>query len=185
MEVSQLAKDITETDYLRLLMIYFRCFEFSKNDRSTLLKSLPQDKHRQIVQNMEYIDESLVDKGSNKFKRRIKEQSKEDHIEYQRLRAQSEYDVLRMEPVLCTLLKQMHNSSLDTSEYPYVEEPKSTKKKDKEQKLIKGAIDNRHDSLKKDGGSYLENPRLFAFVLGGLSHHEMCSISELQKNLKA
>jgi len=29
------------------------------------------------------------------------------------------------------------------------------------------------------GQAVLDNPRLFVFILGGLSHHEMCSISEL------
>jgi hypothetical protein len=35
------------------------------------------------------------------------------------------------------------------------------------------------------GQAVLDNPRLFVFILGGLSHHEMCSISELQKTLPA
>jgi len=31
----------------------------------------------------------------------------------------------------------------------------------------------------------LENPRLFIYVIGGLSHHEICSISEMQQTFKA
>lgn len=42
------------------------------------------------------------------------------------------------------------------------------------------------DSGQKDEGlNMLENPRIFVFVIGGISHHEICSIAELQKNLNA
>jgi len=70
MEVSQLAKDLTDVDYLRMLIIYMACFEMSSKDKSTMLKSLSEEKHRTIVQNLEFLDEKLVDKGSSKFKRR-------------------------------------------------------------------------------------------------------------------
>jgi hypothetical protein len=70
MEVSQLAKDLTDVDYLRMLIIYMACFEMSTKDKSTMLKSLSEEKHRTIVQNLEFLDEKLVDKGSSKFKRR-------------------------------------------------------------------------------------------------------------------
>lgn len=46
-----------------------------------MLKSLSEEKHRTMVQNLEYIDERLVTKGK-KFKRRNKEQSKDEFIEY-------------------------------------------------------------------------------------------------------
>lgn len=87
MEVSQLAKDLTDVDYLRLLIVYFSSFEMSAKDKSTMLKSLSEEKHRYIVQNLEIIDERLVDDGKNKFKRRYKEQSKDKFIDFQRLRA--------------------------------------------------------------------------------------------------
>jgi len=49
MEVSQLAKDLTDVDYLRMLIIYFVCFELSTKDKATMLKSLNDEKHRTIV----------------------------------------------------------------------------------------------------------------------------------------
>jgi len=49
MEVSQLAKDLTDVDYLRLLIIYLCVFELSSKDKSTMLKSLNEEKHRTIV----------------------------------------------------------------------------------------------------------------------------------------
>lgn len=35
-----------------------------------------------------------------------------------------------------------------------------------------------------DESDFLDKPRLFIFVLGGLSHHEICSIAELQNELR-
>jgi syntaxin-binding protein 1 len=49
MEVSQLAKDLTDIDYLRMLIIYISIFELSSKDKSTMLKSLNEEKHRTIV----------------------------------------------------------------------------------------------------------------------------------------
>ena len=49
MEVSQLAKDLTDVDYLRLLIVYFSSFEMSAKDKATMLKSLSEEKHRYIV----------------------------------------------------------------------------------------------------------------------------------------
>ena len=87
-------------------MIYFKVFQFNRKDRATLLNSLSQEKHRDIVENLELIDETLIEKeDATKFKRRLPVQSNDEHIEFKRLRAQSEYDVLRIEPRLCTLLK--------------------------------------------------------------------------------
>ena len=64
-----------------MLIIYFACFELSENDKQTMLKSLNEEKHRTMVKNLEYIDEKLVTK-SKKFRRRNKEQSKEEFIEF-------------------------------------------------------------------------------------------------------
>ena len=35
------------------------------------------------------------------------------------------------------------------------------------------------------GESLMDNPRLFVYVIGGLSHHEICSIAELQQKMNA
>mmetsp|Transcript_2080 Transcript_2080/g.3135 ORF Transcript_2080/g.3135 Transcript_2080/m.3135 type:complete len:144 (-) Transcript_2080:538-969(-) len=49
MEVSQLAKDLTDVDYLRMLIVYFSCFELSTKDKSTMLKSLSEERHRTMA----------------------------------------------------------------------------------------------------------------------------------------
>jgi hypothetical protein len=65
---------------------------------------------------------------------------------------------------------------MDEKVYPYVEPPKSAKKDKKEKKPNKGAekmtsADGEHDML--------ENARIIVYCVGGLSHHEMCSIADL------
>ena len=48
-----------------------------------MLKSLSEEKHRIIVQNLEFLDEKMVNKdGNNSFKRRYKEMSNEDFIKH-------------------------------------------------------------------------------------------------------
>lgn len=166
-----------------MLIIYIACFQLSAKDKATMLKSLSEEKNRQIIQNLEYLDEGLVDRDSAKFKRRGAEMSNNDFIEYQRQRAASEFEILRSEPLICKLLKEMHHGILDTAKYPYVEPPKEKKKAGKEKKLAKGA--DTYNNFGEDGkgqeqdAGLLDNPRLFVFVMGGLSHHEMCSISQL------
>ena len=93
-----------------------------------MLKSLSEEHHRTIVKNLEYIDDKLVDTGANKFRRRFKEQSKEKFIDYQRLRAQNEFEILRNEPKICRLIREIYEKKIDTKLYPYVEAPKEMKK---------------------------------------------------------
>lgn len=78
-----------------------------------MLKSLSEEKHRTIVRNLEYLDENMVDKNESKFKRSKKEMTKDDFIEYQRQRALNEFEILRTEPRICTLIKQIHFHEVD------------------------------------------------------------------------
>ena len=66
-----------------------------------------------IVKNLEYIADYLVSEPKSKFCRRTKEHSKEQDTEYRRAEAASEFNILRSEPLICTLLKQMHNQKTD------------------------------------------------------------------------
>ena len=129
MEVSQLAKEVPDQDYLRLLITYFACFELSSKDKATMLKSLSDEKHRTIVKNLEYLAEYLICDSQGKFKRRTKEHTKEQDTEYRRAESASKFNILRSEPLVCTLLKQMHNLKTDQEKFPYVEQPKLMKDK--------------------------------------------------------
>lgn len=78
-------------DYLRLIMIYFACYDMNKKDKDTMLKSIENESHRFILQNMEFLDPNLSE--SKKFKRRMEEMSTEDFNEYNRKLSQSSYDM--------------------------------------------------------------------------------------------
>ena len=54
-EISKISKLLRDTDYVRLLMIYFVCYDLNKKDKETLLKSVPNEIHRQMLENLEFI----------------------------------------------------------------------------------------------------------------------------------
>lgn len=142
-----------------------------------MLKSLSDENHRTICKNLEYLAGFLVTDDSSKFRRRFNPHSKERDVEYRRQGAASKWNILRTEPELCTLLKAMHNGTVDHKLYPYVEQPKEQKsKKDDIKKAQKGA---KLLTATADAASALENPRLFVYTIGGLSHHEICQAAVL------
>lgn len=127
---------------------------------------------------MEFIDADMAE--SKKFSRREDEMTTEEYNEYSRKYSQSAYDILRNEPKICKIIKKVQNSTLDEKQFPYVERPK-TKKKEESKK--RGAKNIGSEFEKKQ--DVLENPRIFLFVLGGLTHHEIASISNLQKTFNS
>lgn len=56
MQISQIGKNLKEMDYLRLIMIYFASYDMNKKDKDTMLKSIENESHRFILQNMEFLD---------------------------------------------------------------------------------------------------------------------------------
>jgi hypothetical protein len=103
-EVSQISKLIREEDYVRLLMLYFSCYDLNKKDKDTLLKSVENQSYRQVLANMEYLDPEMSTE-SKKFRRRREDMSSEQFSEFSRKLAASEYEILRTEPLICTLIK--------------------------------------------------------------------------------
>lgn len=81
----------------------------------------------------------------------------------------------------------MHVGSLDSTQFPYIgDQPVIKKSKKGQDSALKGA------QVIKGGGRMEQvfsdiqnNPRLFVFVAGGLSHHEVVNIANLQKELPA
>lgn len=181
-EMSQLSKSLREQDYLRLLMIYFACFDLNRKDRDTLLKSVPSDAHRSVLENLEYLDAQMVAGDAGKFRRRRDELSSETYNEYARKLSQSEYEILRTEPLICQLIKQVHDGTIDTKRFPFLKEKTQTKKQGKGDSRRKGASNFGSEFDRQD---VVENPRIFVFVIGGLSHHEIVSIANLQESLNA
>ncbi len=71
--------------------------------------------------------------------------------------------------------------TLEQKDYPYIDKPKQQKKTREVKK--KGAANNLGSEF--DNQDLLENPRIFVFVIGGLSHHEIVSIANLQEVFNA
>jgi Sec1 family len=172
-----MSKTLRETDYLRLLMIYFACFDLNRKDKDTLLKSVDNESHRFVLENIEYLDPELLSDGK-KFRRRREEMSTESFNEFNRKLSSSDYEILRTEPRICTLIKQVHDGSIDTKKFPLVVEKASGKKgsKDSAASRRKGAASVGSEFDRQD---VLENPRIFVFIIGGISHHEIVSLANL------
>ena len=80
----------------------------------------------------------------------------------------------------------MHNGQLDAREFPYMGEQPVKKRKTGDEFIQRGA------SVIKGGGrleaamnDIHNNPRLFVYVTGGLSHHEVVNIANLQTEIPA
>lgn len=178
-EISQISKDLSQTDYLRLLMQYFACFDLSPKDKDTMLKSIPNESHRIILQNMEYLDADMA--HSKKFRRRKEEMTTEEFNEYARKLSQCNLEITRCQTKICKLIKKVHDCQLDTKDYPYIDKPKAKKTNNIAGKT-KGAIIANGEFDKQD---IMENPRIFVYVIGGLSHNEITSIANLQSTINA
>ena len=99
-----MSKTLREQDYLRLLIIYFCCFDLNSKDKNTLLNSVESKSHRFVLENIEYLDSELVS-DAKKFRRRREEMSTEQFNEYSRRLSSSEYEILRTEPRVCQLIR--------------------------------------------------------------------------------
>ena len=56
--ISQISKELNPRDYLRILMIYFVCYDLRSGDKQTMLKSFQKESYREILQNLELLDAS-------------------------------------------------------------------------------------------------------------------------------
>ena len=160
-------------------MIYFVCYDLNRKDKDTLLKSVESDSYRSVLENIEYLDSEMV-ADAKKFKRRREEMSSDQFSEYTRKLSASEYEILRTEPKVCSLIKQIHEGTIDIKKYPLVVERQGQKKPQAKETKKKGASE-----IELERQDALENPRIFVFVFGGLSHHELVSIENLQEIINA
>jgi hypothetical protein len=126
-EISQISKLLREEDYARLLMIYFFCYELNKKDKETLMKSVENESYRNVLANLEYLDSGML--VASKFRRRHSEMTTEQYNDFTRRFAASDYEILRTEPVICQLIKAIHEDTVDAKKYPMLSErPKLVKK---------------------------------------------------------
>jgi len=79
--ISSLNKMLYEVDYLRVLMIYFACYDLAPRDKLTMLKSIQKESYREAAKNMIYLDQGM--RGEDiKFKRRATEQTREEFLDF-------------------------------------------------------------------------------------------------------
>lgn len=118
-------------------MVYFSVFDLSQKDKETMLKSLEKESYKEIVRNMEYLDVQIA--VAAKFKRRYPEMTQEEFNEYLRKHSQAKFDILKCDPKIVKLLKQMYTGTLDSSVYPFAGElPKKSGRRMGEE-LLRGA----------------------------------------------
>ena len=72
----------------------------------------------------------------------------------------------------------MHEGKLNAELYPYIND-KPIKKLRSGDNMLSKMGNAKISSAKKTSMDHANNPRLFAFVIGGLSHHEVVGISIL------
>lgn len=66
------------------------------------MKSVESDAHRSVLQNLEYLDSEF---DCKKFRRRREEMTTEEFNDYTRRLAASDYEILRTEPKVCSLIQ--------------------------------------------------------------------------------
>lgn len=94
----------------------------------------------------------------------------EQYNDYTKRLAASDYEILRTEPKVCTLIRQIHEGTIDHKKYPLVAD-RSVKKAAKAEGKRKGESEFERQPM--------DNPRILVFMFGGLSHHELVSIANL------
>jgi hypothetical protein len=72
----------------------------------------------------------------------------------------------------------LHENDLDPKEFPFIDAVKSKKINVTNTKRKKGA-NERNGTAEFDKADASENPRIFTFILGGMSHNEVVSIAHL------
>jgi Zn/Cd-binding protein ZinT len=109
-------------------MVYFSVFELSEKDKDTMLKSCGKENYKETIRNLVYLDHSQA--ISQKFRRKLPEMTAEEFNDYLRKHSQATFDIIKCEPNIVKLLRQMHAQTLDQNAYPYI--------KDKPVKSLRG-----------------------------------------------
>lgn len=147
-------------------MIYFACFELAPKDKETMLKSVQKEASRDAMANLVYLDPSLA--NEKKFKRKHPEMTDSEMNVYLEAHSRAKLDILKCEPRVHKLCSDVIKNKLDEEKFPFMGERPSKKKKEDEE--TKGF----------DLNDMKNKPKVFVFIAGGLSHHEIVSLERLQ-----
>ena len=99
-------------------MIYFACFDLAPKDKNTLLKSFQREQHREILQNLEFLDADLA--TATKFRRKHPIMTANELQEFTLRNQKATYKIVKCEPKVCKIIRRMHDGSLDPREFPYI-----------------------------------------------------------------
>ena len=158
-----------------MLMIYFCCFDLMPKDKQTMLKSFQKESYRDILQNLEYLDLTMA--SATKFRRKHPELTSDELNAFMLKNTKAKYKMLKCEPKVIKLIRSMHTANLDATKYPYIGD--TPQKKRSKNQVARGAQQLKGGKINVDAKDIYDNPRLFVFVAGGLSHHEVVSIANL------
>ena len=132
-----------------------------------MLKSFEKESYKEIIKNMEYVNSNLG--VGDKFKRRMPEMTQEEYSVYMKKHSEAKFDILKCECQLVKMIRKMNAGTLDTQEYPFVgDQPK--------RRVVVGGGGATKQSKFQDSSNL---PRLFTYVIGGLSHNEIVEIDLL------
>ena len=114
---------------------------------------------------------------ATKFRRKHPEMTSDELNAFLSKNTKAKYKTLKCEPKIMKLIRSMHSANLDPIKYPYIGD--TPQKKRSKNQISRGAQQIRGGKINADVKDIYDNPRLFVFVAGGLSHYEVVSIANL------
>lgn len=166
-----LKSKIQPSDNLRIICALHTCLDITEKDFSVLANNLTNDDKRPVY-NLEWLGISFA-KSKSKNARREPILNKKEIKQFKMKSKSLDYNFLRSSPKIEGIVESCSKYELSRSDFPFVEEPKN---------LPNVKVKNYQVSSNLFGGGdgeEDEQPYLIVFVLGGLSHNEICSLERL------
>lgn len=168
--ITKISKDLTREDHTRLIMQYLYCYELSEKDRYNMITSIQNDAFENILENLPFIFPAIEE--GKKLQRRVPKITDSEFSTFKKHLDKSTYDILRSKPKISKIAIDVFNDELSTDDFPFIGvEPENVKKK--------GKVNKKKD---KDISDIMQNPRIILFVIGGLSHHEIVNLQQIQED---
>lgn len=171
-----LKNKIQAKDNLRIICSLHSCLDITEKDFSVLANNLSTDEKRPVY-NLEWLGISFA-KSKSKNARREPILNKKEIKQFKMKSKSLDYNFLRSSPKIEGIVESCSKYELSRTEFPFVEEPKN---------LPNVKVKNYQISSNFLGGADEndEQPYLIVFVLGGVSHNEICAIERLSTERRA
>lgn len=92
--------------------------------------------------------------------------------------SKAKFEILKCEPKICDLVQDIIKNKLDANLFPFIGERPVPKRSLDE--VLRGSV--LRGGKGKIQSDMLNKPKVFVFVAGGLSHHEIVSLERLQNS---